>query len=62
MLWFKSSQRTNEDQTMATYSNSEVELAVTGMGGEQQLQNPEMIENIAYGSLQKQSTTRLQAN
>ena len=51
----KSSQRTKlnqDDQTMATYS--EVELAVGGARNEhveQQQQNPEMKENVVYGSL-----------
>ena len=49
ILSIKSSQTTNSDQTMAIYD--EVELAMARAKDVQQQQNPEMVENVAYRSV-----------
>ena len=46
---FKASHRSNGDQREESYS--EVELADTGQNIRQQQHNPEMIENVTYGTL-----------
>ena len=49
LLSIKSLRKTNSDRTMAIYSK--VELAMPRARDIQQQQNPEMVENVAYRSV-----------